>query len=196
MVSRSQSGSGRPKRGFAAMGPEERREISRRGGTASHASGRGHEFNSAEAREAGRRGGEARWGRGREEEEERGRRTTSRSRSSSSSRTEPEEERIVRSERRYTPYESKERGEYRSSRYEQSEEEGGVEYDPGQRPGRDIGPRGTESRWVRPEEEEEERGTPRLRRGAAAIDPEEQRDIPRRGGEASGRMRGGRIRRD
>jgi general stress protein YciG len=73
MVSRSRSAQGRARRGFAAMDPEERREISRRGGTASHASGRGHEFNSQEAREAGRRGGEARWGRGRPEEEERDR---------------------------------------------------------------------------------------------------------------------------
>jgi general stress protein YciG len=50
------------KRGFAAMDPEARREISKRGGEASHESGRGHEFNSEEAREAGRLGGEARWG--------------------------------------------------------------------------------------------------------------------------------------
>jgi general stress protein YciG len=45
------------------MDPEERREISRRGGEASHLSGRGHEFTPEEAREAGRLGGEARWGR-------------------------------------------------------------------------------------------------------------------------------------
>ena len=51
------------------MDPEERREISRRGGEASHQSGRGHEFTSEEAREAGRRGGEARWGRSRSEGE-------------------------------------------------------------------------------------------------------------------------------
>jgi len=79
MVTRSRSEQGRARRGFAAMDPEERREISRRGGTASHESGRGHEFNSQEARAAGRLGGEARWGRaGRsaasrsEQEEERG----------------------------------------------------------------------------------------------------------------------------
>lgn len=59
------------KRGFAAMKPELQREISRRGGEASHQSGRGHEFSPEEAREAGRRGGEARWGHARELEEER-----------------------------------------------------------------------------------------------------------------------------
>lgn len=62
MAGRSRTGK-RGKRGFAAMKPEQRREISRRGGEASHQSGRGHEFSSEEAREAGRRGGEARWGR-------------------------------------------------------------------------------------------------------------------------------------
>lgn len=63
MPNSNRPGESRAKRGFAAMDPEERRKISRRGGEASHRSGRGHEFNSEEAREAGRRGGEARWGR-------------------------------------------------------------------------------------------------------------------------------------
>lgn len=63
MPSNQRPGEGRARRGFAAMDPEERRKISRRGGEASHQSGRGHEFTSEEAREAGRRGGEARWGR-------------------------------------------------------------------------------------------------------------------------------------
>jgi general stress protein YciG len=62
MTSKNRSREGRSKRGFAAMDPEARREISKRGGEASHESGRGHEFSSEEAREAGRRGGEARWG--------------------------------------------------------------------------------------------------------------------------------------
>src|SRR5262245_47469204 len=62
MAGKNRSPEGRSRRGFAAMDPEARREISRRGGEASHESGRGHEFNSEEAREAGRRGGEARWG--------------------------------------------------------------------------------------------------------------------------------------
>jgi len=47
-------------RGFAAMDPEEQRRIASEGGKASHESGRGHEFTSEEAREAGRKGGEAR----------------------------------------------------------------------------------------------------------------------------------------
>jgi len=50
--------SGRPK-GFAAMDPERRREIARRGGRAAHARGTAHEFSSAEAIVAGRKGGRA-----------------------------------------------------------------------------------------------------------------------------------------
>ena len=69
MASKSRPPEGRSRRGFAAMNPKERREISKRGGEASHESGRGHEFTSEEAREAGRRGGEARWGRSRSERE-------------------------------------------------------------------------------------------------------------------------------
>ena len=47
------------KRGFASMEPQRQREIASLGGKAAHASGRAHEFNSAEAREAGRKGGRA-----------------------------------------------------------------------------------------------------------------------------------------
>ena len=47
------------KRGFAALDPDKQREIARRGGRAAHAQGRAHEFTSDEAREAGRKGGEA-----------------------------------------------------------------------------------------------------------------------------------------
>ena len=46
-------------RGFAAMDPEMQRAIASKGGQAAHAQGRAHEFNSDEAREAGRKGGEA-----------------------------------------------------------------------------------------------------------------------------------------
>jgi uncharacterized protein len=50
------------KRGFAAMTDRARLvEISRSGGIAAHAAGTAHEFTSEEAREAGRRGGEASW---------------------------------------------------------------------------------------------------------------------------------------
>lgn len=55
------SSTGRSRRGFAAMDPEEQREIARMGGRASHEHGRGHEFTPEEAREAGRKGGQARW---------------------------------------------------------------------------------------------------------------------------------------
>ena len=61
MARRQQPRKARSRRGFAAMDPAKRREISSRGGKASHVSGRGHEFSSEEAREAGRRGGEVRW---------------------------------------------------------------------------------------------------------------------------------------
>jgi general stress protein YciG len=47
------------KRGFASMNPELQRKIAREGGRAAHQKGVAHEFNSDEAREAGRKGGEA-----------------------------------------------------------------------------------------------------------------------------------------
>jgi general stress protein YciG len=47
------------RRGFAAMDVEKQREIARKGGRAAHAKGTAHEFTSDEAREAGRRGGQA-----------------------------------------------------------------------------------------------------------------------------------------
>ena len=47
-------------RGFASMNPEQQREIASQGGRASHQRGTGHEWNSDEAREAGRKGGLAR----------------------------------------------------------------------------------------------------------------------------------------
>lgn len=52
----------RPKsrRGFASMDPVKQREISSKGGKAAHLSGNAHEFDSEEARAAGRKGGEAR----------------------------------------------------------------------------------------------------------------------------------------
>lgn len=47
-------------RGFASMDPQKQREIASKGGKAAHQSGRAHEFTSEEAREAGRKGGQAR----------------------------------------------------------------------------------------------------------------------------------------
>jgi general stress protein YciG len=49
----------RSERGFAAMDPEEQREIASKGGKAAHQKGTAHEFSSEEAREAGRKGGKA-----------------------------------------------------------------------------------------------------------------------------------------
>ena len=46
-------------RGFASMDRERQREIASLGGRAAHARGTAHEFDSTEAREAGRKGGEA-----------------------------------------------------------------------------------------------------------------------------------------
>lgn len=46
-------------RGFASMDPEKQREIASKGGKAAHESGQAHEFTSEEAREAGRKGGQA-----------------------------------------------------------------------------------------------------------------------------------------
>jgi len=41
-----------PRRGFAGLDPERRREIARQGGRAAHAMGRAHEFTPEEARSA------------------------------------------------------------------------------------------------------------------------------------------------
>jgi uncharacterized protein len=62
--SRGPSGStrargGRSNRGFASMDPNKQREIASKGGRAAHAKGTAHEFNSEEARDAGRKGGQA-----------------------------------------------------------------------------------------------------------------------------------------
>lgn len=47
-------------RGFASMDPDKQRAISSKGGRAAHRSGNAHEFDSQQAREAGRLGGRAR----------------------------------------------------------------------------------------------------------------------------------------
>jgi general stress protein YciG len=46
-------------RGFASMDPQRQREIASEGGKAAHEKGTAHEFDSDEARAAGRKGGEA-----------------------------------------------------------------------------------------------------------------------------------------
>jgi uncharacterized protein len=46
-------------RGFASMDAQRQREIASQGGRAAHQRGTAHEFTSEEAREAGRKGGEA-----------------------------------------------------------------------------------------------------------------------------------------
>jgi general stress protein YciG len=45
------------KQGFAAMGPEKRKEVARRGGQTAHRLGKAHRFTPEEAREAGKKGG-------------------------------------------------------------------------------------------------------------------------------------------
>jgi general stress protein YciG len=57
----TQSGSVRTRsnRGFASMDREKQREIASKGGRAAHAKGTAHEFDSGEARDAGRKGGMA-----------------------------------------------------------------------------------------------------------------------------------------
>ncbi len=47
------------KRGFASMDEDKQREIASKGGKAAHEKGTAHEFTPEEAREAGRKGGEA-----------------------------------------------------------------------------------------------------------------------------------------
>lgn len=47
------------RRGFAAMSAEKQKEIASLGGKAAHAKGTAHEFSPDEARNAGRKGGQA-----------------------------------------------------------------------------------------------------------------------------------------
>jgi general stress protein YciG len=47
----------RKPRGFAALTPERRKEISHKGGVTAHIKGSAHEWDSGAAREAGRKGG-------------------------------------------------------------------------------------------------------------------------------------------
>jgi general stress protein YciG len=44
------------RRGFAAMDPSQVRELAKKGGIAAHQAGTAHEFNTEEARAAGRKG--------------------------------------------------------------------------------------------------------------------------------------------
>ncbi len=46
-------------RGFASMDPKKQREIASKGGRAAHEQGTAHEWNSEEARAAGKKGGQA-----------------------------------------------------------------------------------------------------------------------------------------
>jgi uncharacterized protein len=55
----SSGSSRRSNRGFASMDTAKQREIASKGGRAAHAKGTAHEFDSGEAREAGRKGGMA-----------------------------------------------------------------------------------------------------------------------------------------
>jgi hypothetical protein len=48
------------KRGFASMDADKQKRIASKGGKAAHEKGTAHEFTPEEAREAGRKGGEAR----------------------------------------------------------------------------------------------------------------------------------------
>ena len=54
-----QNGGRRSNRGFASMDRGKQREIASKGGKAAHAKGTAHEFDSDEARNAGRKGGQA-----------------------------------------------------------------------------------------------------------------------------------------
>lgn len=55
----SSSTSGVSKRGFASMDPQRKKEIASKGGRAAHEKGTAHEFTPDEARNAGKKGGEA-----------------------------------------------------------------------------------------------------------------------------------------
>src|SRR3954471_18749149 len=57
MTSSAATGTRRSNRGFASMDRSKQKEIASKGGKAAHAKGTAHEFDSGEAREAGRKGG-------------------------------------------------------------------------------------------------------------------------------------------
>lgn len=59
MPNKNQGGNDNSQRGFAGMDPEEHKRIANEGGMASHEKGTGHEWNSQEAKEAGKKGGES-----------------------------------------------------------------------------------------------------------------------------------------
>jgi general stress protein YciG len=71
MASTNEKGESRG-RGFAGMDPERQRQISSQGGKAAHQKGTAHEFDSNEAREAGRKGGMVSGGRRRAREQGQG----------------------------------------------------------------------------------------------------------------------------
>jgi general stress protein YciG len=71
MAGTSEKGESRG-RGFAGMDPERQRQISSQGGKAAHQKGTAHEFDSEEAREAGRKGGMVSGGRRRQREQQSG----------------------------------------------------------------------------------------------------------------------------
>lgn len=54
----TRGGGSRSNRGFASMDPAKQKEIASKGGRAAHEKGTAHEFDSSEARAAGRKGGE------------------------------------------------------------------------------------------------------------------------------------------
>ena len=64
---------GTDSRGFGSMDEKKQRDIAAQGGRAAHEKGTAHEFSSEEAREAGRKGGQARQGQrsGRDQDQQR-----------------------------------------------------------------------------------------------------------------------------
>lgn len=59
MEENGQLQSSKARRGFAAMSPERQRQIASQGGRAAHQQGVAHEWSSKEAKEAGKKGGQA-----------------------------------------------------------------------------------------------------------------------------------------
>jgi uncharacterized protein len=57
LVAQDERQASKPLRGFAALTPEQRREISRKGGISAHEQGKAHEFTAEEAAAAGKKGG-------------------------------------------------------------------------------------------------------------------------------------------
>lgn len=188
--------SGRSRRGFASMDPEEQREIASRGGRASHG-GRGRQYEDENEDFGNRRSGRrssSYYDEGEDADRGQGRGSSRRGFAG----MDREEQREISSRGGHMSSRMQDRDEYGQFAGEDEEDWGGRSagrrsfsaFDEDE--DEDFGNRrssGRRSSSSYDEEEDEGRGQSRgsSRRGFASMDPEEQREIASRGGRASAR---------